>query len=175
MSNKLGWTFWTAWVLTVPLAAYLVRFIVPMGFGYMAPAAVLVVGVALALRDGVQDRLGSQAVLLGIGLGAILAAFINANVALASAVAYLVSESLDWAVYTPLRKRQLYMAVAVSNLVGLVVDSVIFLRLATALGPDRMAFIPGQVLGKVYATVFALGVLWVIQRRRKKVLAPATT
>lgn len=70
-------------------------------------------------------------------------------------MAFLVSELLDMAVYTPLAGRTWIGAVALSNTVGLVADSVIFLLGAFG----SLQFLPGQVLGKAYMTVLAVLVL----------------
>ena len=49
---------------------------------------------------------------------------------LASGVAFLLSEFADLGVYTPLARRRLVLAVVASSVVGLVVDSIVFLWLA---------------------------------------------
>jgi uncharacterized PurR-regulated membrane protein YhhQ (DUF165 family) len=46
----------------------------------------------------------------------------------ASAVAFLFSELADFVVYQPLRERRWLLAVFASNVVGLVIDSILFLR-----------------------------------------------
>jgi uncharacterized PurR-regulated membrane protein YhhQ (DUF165 family) len=83
----------------------------------------------------------------------------------ASAVAFLFSELADFAVYQPLRERRRLLAVFASNVVGLVIDSILFLWIAFG-GLD---FIEGQIIGKLWTTVFAVVVLlalrrWVIPR-----------
>ena len=70
-------------------------------------------------------------------------------------------ESADFAVYTPLRKRNWLGAVAASNVVGLIADSVIFLWLAF----DSLQYLPGQVVGKTWMTLLAVAVLWLLRRR----------
>ena len=89
----------------------------------MAPSGVMLVGVALVLRDLVQRRLGTGmsalAILFGSALSALLA---PASLVIASATAFLLSEFADLAVYTPLARRRLVAAVIASSLVGLVVD-----------------------------------------------------
>lgn len=135
--------------------------VVPVGFGLMAPAAVYVVGVTLVLRDVVQIYHGKALAFAVIPAGAALSAFISPTLALASGVAFLVSETVDFAVFTLARKRlRVLQSVALSNAVALVVDSWIFLTLAFG----SLAFLPGQVLGKTWATLAAVLVLWVIRR-----------
>lgn len=134
---------------------------VPVGFGLMAPAAVYGVGLAFTFRDLTQDSLGKRAVIAAILIGALLSAALNVQLAIASGVSFLASELADLAVYTPLRRRNWYGAVALSNTVGLVVDSVLFLSLAFG----SLDYLAGQCVGKLSMTLLAVLVLSVIRRR----------
>jgi hypothetical protein len=58
-------------------------------------------------------------------------------------------------------------AVLVSNAVGLVVDSWLFLHLAFG----NLAFLPGQIVAKTEMTLLAVVVLWAIARYRRPVTA----
>jgi queuosine precursor transporter len=138
--------------------------VVPVGFGLMAPAAVYLVGLAFTLRDLVQDHLGRVAVLVAIVIGGALSALVSPRFAVASGVAFLVSELADFAVYTPLRERRpWWQAVAASNVVGIVLDSVLFLWLAFG----SFDFLGGQIVGKAWMTLpfVAVGIM----RRRRMV------
>lgn len=141
--------------------------VVPVGFGLMAPAAVYFVGVAFTLRDLVQDWLGRGAVLAAIAVGGLASALVSPRFAVASAVAFLTSELVDFAIYTPLRDRHWLRAVAASNVVGLVIDSVLFLWLAFG----SFEFLPGQIVGKAWMTVAAVVVLALVRSRREAVPA----
>jgi hypothetical protein len=136
--------------------------LVPVGFGLMAPAGVLWAGLALTMRDLTQDALGKRAVLFAIVAGAALSWLISPAFALASGIAFLVSELADFAVYSPIRRRHWLTAVALSNTVGLLVDSVLFLTLAFG----SLEFLAGLVVGKVWVTVGTVVVLAVVRRRR---------
>ena len=136
--------------------------IVPVGFGLYAPAGVYFVGLAFTLRDLTQEALGKAWVVGAILIGAALSALVSPQFALASGAAFLLSELADFGIYTPLRRRNWLGAVALSNTVGLVVDSVLFLWLAFG----SLDFLAGQIVGKAYMTILAVGVLWVIRSRR---------
>lgn len=166
--RRIGAVLVVAYVATVFAANWLVAHfgVVPVGFGLKAPAAVYAVGVAFTLRDLVQDRLGVWWVLGAISVGAVLSALVSPAIALASGAAFLFSELADLAVYTPLRRRYWIGAVVASNAVGIVVDSIIFLALATPLGPDRLDYLPGQVVGKATMTLVAIVVLAGVRRER---------
>ena len=139
--------------------------LVPVAPGLMAPSGVLMIGLALVLRDLVQRRLGvgfsAAAVLAGAALSAFLA---PPALVLASAVAFLLSEFADLAVYTPLQRRRLVLAVAASGAVGLVVDSLVFLWLAFG----SLDFLAGQVIGKAWMVVLALPFVQALRRRDER-------
>ena len=111
----------------------------------MAPSGVLMIGLALVLRDLVQRRLGVVYSVAAILIGAAMSSWLApASLVLASGTAFLFSELVDLAVYTPLARRRLVLAVVASGLIGLVIDSLIFLWLAFG----SLQFLPGQVIGK---------------------------
>ena len=102
----------------------------PWGRGgpLMAPSGVMMAGLALVLRDLVQRRLGRTVALMAIVAGAALSgAVAPPSLVLASIAAFLLSELADFAVYTPLQARGLVLAVLASSVVGLIVDSLLFL------------------------------------------------
>jgi uncharacterized PurR-regulated membrane protein YhhQ (DUF165 family) len=129
--------------------------------GLVAPAGVYFVGIAFTLRDLTQNLLGRRWVVAAILAGAAASWLVSSSFAIASAVAFLVSETADFAVYTPLAERRWLAAVAASNVVGTVVDSVVFLSLAF----HSLALLRGQVVGKLWMTLLAVIVLAVARRR----------
>jgi queuosine precursor transporter len=89
---------------------------------------------------------------------------------IASAVAFLVSEFADLAVYTSLARRRFVVAVLASGLVGLVVDSILFLWLAFG----SFEFLSGQIVGKTLMIVVSMPfVAWLRDRDERVGLAPA--
>ena len=71
---------------------------------------------------------------------------------MASLVAFAVSELSDFAVYAPLRKRSRSMAILASGIVGSIVDSALFLYLAFG----SLAYVEGQIVGKLAMTVLVV-------------------
>jgi queuosine precursor transporter len=134
--------------------------LVPVGLGLVAPAGVYFAGLAFTLRDGVQETLGRRWTVAAILVGAAISAAMSAQLALASGVAFLLSEAADFAVYTPLRRRSWLAAGVASNTVGLLIDSALFLWLAFG----SLDFLAGQVVGKLWMTVLAVGLLLVWRR-----------
>lgn len=134
----------------------------PGGHALMAPSGVLMIGLALVLRDLVQRRLGRSIALAAIVAGAALSgAVAPPQLIVASAAAFLLSELADFAVYTPLQSRGLVLAVLASSVVGLVVDSVLFLWLAFG----SLDYLAGQILGKLWMVLLALPVVHWIRKR----------
>ncbi len=177
-----GVIFLALFTACIPAANWLVQHVgtkcipngpclIPVAPGLLAPSAVLVVGLAFVLRDLVQRRLGvgfaALAVIVGAGLSALLA---PASLVIASGVAFLISEFADLAVYTPLQKRRLVLAVVASSFVGLVVDSIIFLQLAFG-SLDHLA---GQVVGKAWMVLLAIPfIIWIRARDERIGMEPA--
>ena len=135
---------------------------IPVGFGFEATAGTIFAGFALAARDAIQDTWGRRAVLVVILIGTALSFAIAAPaIAVASAVAFLLAELLNFAVYTPIRERAKFgdgrwgVAVAASNAVGAITDTVVFLGIAFG-AAAIMPALPGQLVGKTYATILYL-------------------
>jgi uncharacterized PurR-regulated membrane protein YhhQ (DUF165 family) len=180
--NIEGTIFLVLFCLTIPAANWMIGNVgtacvpkgpclVPVAPGVMAPSGVVMVGAALVLRDLVQRRLGVE-----FGVGAIIAgAALSAGLAppslvVASAAAFLLSEFTDFLVYTPLARRRLVAAVVASSIVGLIVDSVIFLWLAFG----SLEFLFGQVIGKLWMVLLAIPfVVWMRRRDERLGLNPA--
>ena len=141
----------------------------PSGNPIYAPSGVLAIGVGFTLRDLVQRRLGVKVALVAIVVGALLSAAVDPSLALASGGAFLLAETLDLVVYTPLQRRHLVGAVVASNIVGVVVDSVIFLTIAFG----TLSLIQGQVIGKAWMTLVAIPIVHGIRELdRQREIAP---
>lgn len=151
-----------AYVLSIVAANLTLAWVglIPVGFGMLAPAGVLWAGLSLTLRDLVHDAYGRWWTLWAIGIGAGLSWLVAPSFAVASGLAFLVSELADFAVYAPLRRRHWLTAVALSNTVGLIVDSALFLWLAFG----SLDFLAGQVWAKAWVTVATVAVLVVWRR-----------
>jgi len=171
-----GSIFLVLFCLTIPAANWMIGHVgticvsngpclLPVAPGIMAPSGVLMVGAALVLRDLVQRRLGVE-----FGLGAIVSgAAISAGLAppslvLASATAFFLSEFADFAVYTPLARRRLVVAVVASSIVGLIVDSIVFLWLAFG----SLEFLLGQIVGKLWMVLLAVPFVAYLRRRDQR-------
>lgn len=139
---------------------------VPVWPGIAATAGTYAAGLALLARDVVQDTAGRRPVLAAIAAGAVLSAWLaTPQLAVASALAFAVAETVDMAVYTPLRRRGWGRAALTSGLVGAVADTVLFLWLA---GFPVWAALPGQLIGKaVWATAVPVVLVLAVREARR--------
>lgn len=156
-----------AYVATIPAANLAVAHFgaIPVGLGYVAPAGVYMVGLALVLRDLARESAGRGAVLAAIAVGTLLSYFLaDPALAGASAAAFAVAETMDFVVYEPLRRRGLLVAMLASNAVGLLADSLLFLKLAFG----SFDYLPGQILGKAWMTFAAVAVLALVRRHKQE-------
>lgn len=181
-TRTTGYVAFVAFLLCIPLANWMIGNVgtvcvpdgpclVPVAPGIMAPTGVLGAGVSLVLRDVVQRCLGIIPSFVAIVLGAALSALIAPPaLVIASTIAFTLSELADLAVYTPLQRRGLLLAVIASALLGLLVDSIVFLQLAF----HSLDFLAGQVVGKLWAVLFSLPLIRLMRRAAPTaaVLAP---
>ncbi len=190
MNNRRieGFAYLAAFIACVPIANWMIGNVgtvcvpngpclVPVAPGLMAPSGVLMIGLAFVLRDLVQRRLGRSWSLAAVAVGTILSGAIAArSLVIASAVAFFFSEFADFLVYTPLQRRRFVTAVVAGSLVGLVVDSVIFLWLAFS----SLEFLGGQVVGKAWMVLISLPFIYWLRVRDSRMghiqdaSAPAT-
>jgi len=134
---------------------------VPVGFGLAATAGTYFAGLSFVIRDSLQDAAGKRWTLAVITLGAALSFLVSDPfIALASAVAFGLSETADLAIYTPLRKRGYVRAAVTSNVVGSFVDTIAFLLIAGF--PVRQA-LAGQMVGKLLVTVAAVALVVIVR------------
>ncbi len=125
--------------------------VLPVGFGLSAPSGVYLAAFAFVARDLLQRltsmRIGVAAILIGAGISAFVS---STHLAFASGVTFLISESADFAVYTPIQRRNFPLAVLVSGIVSDVIDSVVFLSLA---GIPLSLALKGQLVGKLWVMI----------------------
>lgn len=114
--------------------------------GAVWPPMSVAVGAIFVLRDYAQRAAGDKAVIFWMLGGALLSYFMaSPAIALASLSAFVVSEFVDWIVYTTTR-RSLAQRVALSSVISAPVDSAAFLYLIGMLSPTSVAIMTASKL-----------------------------
>lgn len=127
----------------------------PVGFGLAAPAGVYMAALSWPMRDVVQRSGGRWLGVLAILVAAVVSWWVsNPAIAVASGGTFLISESCDFAVYTPLQKRWFVPAVIASGIVAAIVDSLIFLKWA---GIPYSGNLAGLIVGKLWIVTLVGG------------------
>lgn len=136
--------------------------LIPVGFGLMAPSGVLMIGLALVLRDWLHELAGVKWSIAAVLAGGALSLFVaQPALAVASALSFVLAELADLGVYVPLRKRGAGLAVMASGVIGAIVDSALFLWIAFG-SFDHVA---GLVVAKIYASLI-IGIFLMMKARR---------
>jgi len=172
-SRNEGFVYLVLFILCIPSANWMIGNVgtycvpdgpcmIPVAPGLDAPSGVLMIGLALVLRDLVQRRLGKLWALVAIVAGAALSGLVASNaLVVASMAAFLFSELADFAVYTPLQRNRFITAVIASSMVGLVVDSMLFLYLAFG----SLDYVFGQIIGKAWMVLCTVPIIWKLRQR----------
>lgn len=87
------------------------------------------VGAVLVWRDYAQRAVGHR-VLWATLAGTLITAAMSWQLAVASGVAFFLSELADWACFSVLHKRPFHQRVIASSIVGVPLDSMLFLALS---------------------------------------------
>ena len=147
--------------VVVATNAITVAFGIVHWLGVATTAGTWFAGFAFVARDWLQDVGGRAWVVWAILAGAAVSALFSPTLALASCTAFLLSEFSDFAVYTPLRERNRTAAALLSNTVGSVIDSLVFLTLAGF----PLFLLPSQVGIKIGTTTLFVLASLAIRRR----------
>ncbi len=172
MSRALGWLWLSGYVGTIVVANWLIERFgdVPVFIGLTAPAGVYAAGLAFTFRDLTHEAFGRRGALGAIAAGGVLSWLVSDGVtlpggvvslAVASSTAFLLSELADLAVYSRFRARYQIGALLASNVVGIWIDSALFLLLAFG----SLDLLIGQVVGKWWVTLVAVALLWPVRAR----------
>jgi uncharacterized PurR-regulated membrane protein YhhQ (DUF165 family) len=139
--------------------------------GEWAPFAV-VTGLVLVVRDFAQREVGHK-IFFFMALGLILSALTSPpEIVLASGLAFAISETVDWAIFTftkrPLSKRILWSCAASAPL-----DTLVFLIGANMVIPGILAW--STALTSIASKLSGAFVVWLIirQREEKAATSPA--
>lgn len=126
-----------------------------MGTLYLAN---VIVGFVFVLRDYAQREIGHKVLLVTALAGIPVYFFAGPGLAVASMIAFMLSEMTDWAVYT-FTKRPLQNRIILSSLFAVPVDTLAFQHLAGYLTPA--AFVT-----EVISKAIGVAIVWYLLKLR---------
>lgn len=97
----------------------------------------IIVGLTFIFRDMAQRKIGHWVIPVMVAGGAISYVMADPFVAIASVTAFLISEGVDWLVFT-FTKRPLRDRILLSSAVGTPIDSIIFTAMVGILSPANV-------------------------------------
>jgi queuosine precursor transporter len=130
MNNILKYKYTAIYIVLIVLVnwGFTVTPLIPLPTGDMFPPMSLVVGFVFVSRDFAQREIG-HSVIVAMLVGAVLSYFMaDPYVALASLVAFLISEGADWAIYT-WTKKPFAQRILLSSIASTPIDSAVFLAM----------------------------------------------
>jgi hypothetical protein len=155
------------YVLLIPLVNWSFAHVpnIALGGGGVWQPLAIVTGLVLVFRDFAQREIGHLIfipLLIGVAISFVMA---PPAIALASALAFGISEAVDWAVYTA-SKRPLSQRVLISSAIAAPLDSAVFL-----IGADQV--VPGvlneiTLLTSIASKILGAWILFRILRRRER-------
>jgi uncharacterized PurR-regulated membrane protein YhhQ (DUF165 family) len=152
----INWSF--AAVPTFPIPDWL-------GGGMFQPLAI-VTGLVLVVRDFAQREMKHWiwgAMIVGLALST-LTSWIQ--VVVASGLAFLISETVDWAVYT-FSRRPLSQRIMISSLASAPLDQVVFIGLASLVVPGIFAW--GTILTGIASKLLGAWIVsWLVAARERR-------
>lgn len=134
--------------------------------GWAFNPVTVITGLVLVVRDFAQREIGHEvliAMAVALGLTALAA---GPELALASGVAFAVSEVIDWLLFT-FAKYKLSTRVLLSSALAAPVDTTIFLY-GVEMIRDGMFTLPNIVMSIIGKMVGALVIWWFVRRRETR-------
>jgi queuosine precursor transporter len=167
-ARAISWTL--GYIATIVLVNWLFIAAVPgvtewqTGWGTVYLAN-LVVGAVFVVRDYTQREIGHRVLLAMLFAGLVTGWFAGKDLAIASVTAFVISETVDWFIYS-FWKKSLQSRILVSSLVAIPLDTFVFQNLAGYYSPAAFTM---EVLSKAIG-VF---VIWQLLKLREP-SSPAT-
>ncbi len=165
LKNNIKWFWAFSYILSIVIGNLVVDYFGIVHWGSLVfPAGAVFIGLTFSLRDFTQRYWGSLQVWIFILISAVITLYMNWKVALASVSAFLVSEFVDWLVYT-LTKKPLHHRIWFSNLFSTPIDSILFVTIAFGWNWDA---IWGQAIIKYLSGLLVIPILLYINKRRNR-------
>lgn len=159
----MRYKFSIAYVAIIPLTNWLFSHVGVMpiwGTQYVFHPLSFLVGLWLVLRDFSHKELGDRMIFVPVLLG-MAASFYSADqrIAVASAVAFMVSECVDYAIYR-WTNRPLAQRVLLSSAAGVPIDSLLFSGIAFGLASINPVTFGIMLVAKMLGAMIVAGFIW---------------
>ncbi len=134
--------------------------------GWAFNPVTIVTGLVLVVRDFAQREIGHE-VLIAMAIAlALTALFAGKELALASGIAFAISELVDWAMFT-FTKLRLSTRVLLSSALAAPIDTTVFLWGAEQIRPDQLT-LPNVTMSIAGKMLGAVVIWWIIRQRLEK-------
>jgi len=176
------WTIGILYVISIIAANFCVSYFgIVNYFGLVFPAGAIFVGLTFSLRDIVQREWGDWNVWYFMLVSAFLTTITGMmlshlpiplwKVAVASCVAFMVSEAVDWLVFTFL-KWDIVKRIMISNLFSTPIDSILFVGIAFGSFSFIAPPVYGQAIVKYVSGLLIIPIILYVRHRSasKKIL-----
>ena len=149
----MKWIWALAYIVSVLLANILVDYFgIVTILGLTFPAGVVFVGLTFSFRDFAQRFWGVWKIWLFIVIATFITLFMNWQIAIASVTAFLISETIDWLIFTIVKKDFIYR-ILISNIISTPIDSITFVVLAFGWNWDAIC---GQAIIKYISSLLVI-------------------
>lgn len=177
MSKK--WMYAIGYMVSIVLANLTVaKFGLVTWFGFLVfPAGAIWIGLTFSLRDFVQREWGHRDVWWFMIATTIITTLLSVvlshlpvplwKVAIGSALAFIVSEAIDWAVYY-FMKKDIIWRICVSNLISVPIDSIIFVGIVFGSFNFFAPPVWGQTLVKYISGLLVIPILLYFRNKQKQ-------
>jgi queuosine precursor transporter len=123
----------------------------------------IVVGAVFVLRDYAQREIGHRILIATVLAGVMTYFMVDPAIAVASLVAFVISETADWSVFSFVKK-SIQSRILVSSLIAIPLDTVVFQHLAGYLTPAAF-------LMEVASKAVGVFIVWQLLRMREQRMA----
>jgi len=146
-------------------------------FGLTFPAGAVFIGLTFSLRDLVQREWGDAEVwyfmIISAALTTVMGILLSHlpiplwKVAAASGTAFIISEAIDWAVFT-IFKWDIIKRIVVSNLFSTPIDSILFVGIAFGSFNFMTPSVYGQAIVKYISGLLIIPIILIIRMKYEK-------
>jgi uncharacterized PurR-regulated membrane protein YhhQ (DUF165 family) len=144
-------------------------------FGWLTfPAGAIFIGLTFSLRDFVQREWGDRDVWYFMIASTVITTFMGLilsnlpiplwRVAIASAIAFIISEAIDWSVYY-FMKKDIIWRICVSNIFSTPIDSILFVGIAFGSFSLFEPPVYGQTIVKYLSGLLVIPVIWYYRKK----------